>query len=178
MNDFITIHTATPDDAQAIVEVRRSTWLCTYTNEKAGITRKDIEDKINLQTLEEESERARKTIVENPSIKTFVAKDNDKVVGILVVIKGEEINRIGQLYVLSEYQGKGIGTQLMEKGLEWLGNDKDIEFEVATYNTNAINFYKKFGFVENGIGDNPVGQLPSGKKIPEIKMIKRIKEQD
>lgn len=176
MDSTIQILAASPEDAHGIVGVRRSTWLCTYPNEQAGITRKDIEDKINLRSLAEDTERARKTIVENPSIKTFIAKDNNKVVGILVVIRGEANNRIGQLYVLPEYQGKGIGTQLMEKGLDWLGSDKNIEFEVATYNTSAISFYKKFGFVENGIGDNPVGQLPSGKTIPEIKMIKRVEK--
>ena len=61
----------------------------------------------------------------------------------------------------------------MEKALGWLGTDGDIKLEVVSYNFNAINFYKKFGFKETV---NPVGneqpQLPSGKQIPRIVMVR------
>ena len=61
----------------------------------------------------------------------------------------------------------------MHQSLEWLSDDKKIVVEVASYNTKAINFYKSYGFVEDGQAFNPVGNLPNGKTIPETLMVRR-----
>ena len=60
----------------------------------------------------------------------------------------------------------------MENVLEWVDNKKMTICEVARYNKNAIEFYKKFGFTENGITQNEVSKLRSGKEISEIEMVK------
>lgn len=81
---------------------------------------------------------------------------------------------IDAMYVVKELEGKGQGKKLMQKALEWLGTDGDIRLEVVSYNTHAINFYKRFGFQEttNPVIKNKRTQLPSEKKIPRIVMIK------
>jgi hypothetical protein len=43
----------------------------------------------------------------------------------------------------------------------------------TTYNTNAIAFYKKFGFAENRVVHDDIAKLPNGKEIPEVEMIRR-----
>lgn len=51
------------------------------------------------------------------------------------------------------YQGKGIGTQLMERIIEWAkqsGTVEKIELNVRASNTRAIALYKKMGFFEEG----------------------------
>lgn len=50
------------------------------------------------------------------------------------------------MYVAPEAQGKGVGSKLMNQVLDWYGRDQDIYLEVVSYNQNAINFYKRFGF--------------------------------
>lgn len=174
MNNKIVYKMAEPDDAAGIVHVRRTTWLATYPNEQESITYKDIEEKINQRTLEEDIERSAKRLVNQESARVWVAKDNGSVVGFGIGVKEETKNHIGALYILPEYQAKGIGTQLMNLVLEWLGVEKNIDLEVVTYNTKAKEFYKKFGFVEAGPTHNPVGVLPSGKELPQILMIKRF----
>jgi len=84
---------------------------------------------------------------------------------------------IDAMYVVKELQGKGLGKKLMQKAIEWLGNDGDIRLEVVSYNSNAINFYKRFGFQEttNSVSDKRT-QLPSGKQIPRTVMVKDRKK--
>jgi len=61
---------------------------------------------------------------------------------------------------------------LIEVAIFWLGDRKQISLEVVKYNHLAINFYKKFGFIENGPALSDAGKLPNGKHLPEIEMIK------
>ena len=77
------------------------------------------------------------------------------------------------LYVLPDFQGLGIGYNLFQNSLDFLGG-RDLWFQVASYNKKAIDFYKRFGFIENGpvTEHDSVAKLPSGAQIPEIEMIK------
>lgn len=172
--DKITIHDAQPEDAIDIVHLRRKTWLTTYPNAHEGITLEDIEATLNSRTIEKEAEGRKERIQNNHSYHTWVAKQHDKVIGFIEVQRNEPRNNIRALYILHDYQTIGCGSQLMKKGLSWLGNEKEIQCEVVTYNLPAITFYKKFGFIENGHTQNDVAKLPSGKVMPEIEMVKKI----
>jgi GNAT superfamily N-acetyltransferase len=176
----VEVELARPEDAEAISELLRTTWMATYPNAEAGITEEDI----RLRTEGEHGERIPKNIQRwRESIETtdgsravFVARENVKVVGVGApgIIDGKR--RIGALYVLPNMQGKGVGSQLMEKALAWHGMDEDIYLAVASYNQNAINFYKRFGFVET---DTPIvdeGNVYGDTRIPEIEMVLRAKE--
>ena len=79
-------------------------------------------------------------------------------------------NRIRAVYVKSEFHRMGIGRNLMQKALSWLGREKDVIVGVATYNRNAIALYEKLGFQQRGKIISR--SLPSGKFIPEIEMRK------
>ena len=174
MSDNITIEIGTPQDSLGITIVRRETWLSTYPNKEVGITREDIENKLNLRTIDEDVKRLNERISNDSSSRAFVAKNGEKIIGFILVVKGKVQNKVRAFYILSEFQGQGIGGRLMNKALEWLGNDKDLALEVADYNMQAINFYKKFGFVENGVASSPAAKLSDGKEIPEIIMVKKF----
>lgn len=84
---------------------------------------------------------------------TFVALDNDKVIGFLCYFKHEEnpaVGEISAIYVLQDYYGTGVGQKLMDKALEELSDCTSMEIRVLKDNPRAISFYKKNGFDESG----------------------------
>lgn len=174
---MIEIASVTPEDAPGVYKVFKDTWLATYPSESAGISRDDILAKYPDDKYEETMARWRsfyEKINSDPdsaSTLIWTAKEEGHVVGVITIDKTTPV-KIGALYVLPEKQRLGIGRQLMEFVLNYLG-PQDITLNVANYNSKAINFYKKFGFVEVGPIEDPYGVLPSGKRIPEIQMIKQ-----
>lgn len=172
MEDSIQIRTAIPDDAKEMVEVQRITWLATYPNREEGITYKDIEEKVSEMSMHAVERRRKRIEEKSPTMLYLVAVEDDTIIGFLMGSKSEVKNKLSSLYILPEHQGKGVGARLINQAFLWFDTTKSIVLEVAAYNTKAIEFYKKFGFVENGSTTNGVAKLPSGKTIPEIEMIK------
>ena len=173
------IEDAKLEDVERIRTITRDAWLEIYPNEKYGITKEDIAaiDWFNPDELEK---RKRKTEEAKDDTHLWVLKDNkDNVVGFCKVSRdGHKTDIEGQreidaMYVVKELQGRGLGKKLMQKAIEWLGTNGDIRLEVVSYNTNAIKFYEKFRFQETAL---PVSkkrtQLPSGKQIPRIVMMR------
>ena len=61
------------------------------------------------------------------------------------------VNEQGQtelsaIYLLPEYQGKGIGSSLLNTGIEKLKDVKEIHLDVEKENTIGTTFYKVKGF--------------------------------
>lgn len=172
----IRIRDSVPDDVYGIREVQRETWLKTYPNSEEGITVEDILRRFGDDNDPEVKKRIeeRKKKYEDKNIRTWVVEDKNKIVGVCRAIKEGEHNRIGSIYVLPAYQGRGLGRLLIEKASNWLGSKKDILVNVARYNKQAIGFYKKLGFVETGRKGtfDDAAKLPSGKLIPEIELVK------
>ncbi len=166
----INISEAAPEDAVGIQKVQRETWMCTYPNEKLGITPKDIEEKLDEMQIGGIERMI--GYINDKNSRIFVAKDKDTVVAYIGAYKSKEENKLAALYVLSSYHNQGIGTRLMEKVLDFLGEDKKITLDVTSYNTQAIEFYKKFGFIEIGPTHSKYSVLPSGKELPDIGMVR------
>jgi len=70
--------------------------------------------------------------------------------GMWIILDEAHITNIA---VHPEYRGFGIGTMLMESLISIckIENVIGITLEVRVSNQRAINLYKKFGFVEEGI---------------------------
>ena len=88
----------------------------------------------------------------------LVAVVGDRVVGMLSVHtfpnrpRRRHVGAIG-ISVHDEWQGKGIGTALMQAGVDladkWL-NLLRLELEVYTDNESAIRLYERYGFEREG----------------------------
>ncbi len=172
----ITIKRAEPNDGVGVHDVQIRTWLDTYPNNELNISREDIRIRVegkNGERVANKGERWRLTI-EDPESNVFVAKDGDTVVGFVAPHYDAENHqhRIGGLYVLPEYQGLGIGKQLIQKSIETHGRNHDIYLHVVPYNLKTIGFYKKLGFVETGkdVTGSSRG-LDDGRYLPEIEMV-------
>lgn len=170
----IHIREALPDDAEAIRDVQRRTWLATYPNEALGITRADIEARFyeDPATAEARRERRGQSLC-TPPYRAWVALDEADVIGFCIVKQDDRENMIEALYVLPDVQGNGIGKWLLQTAIGWLGADNGITLGIASYNEKAIAFYRAFGFAsDDSVAPTEAFQLPSGASIPEIKMVR------
>ena len=79
-------------------------------------------------------------------VKMFGYVQDDKLISVMGFQKIMDVVLIRHAYTLTEYQGKGIGSSLLEYLLD---KNKDSRLLVGTWSDAkwAIRFYKKFGFV-------------------------------
>lgn len=170
----IKITNAIPEDAWGITNVLYKTWLATYQNEEFGITKEDIEESYKDSFTEENIDKLKNKISNIPeNEKRIVAKIGDMIVGVSTIIRNEDNNQLRTIYVLPEFQGKGIGKILWEEAKKFCDPMKDIIVQVATYNKNTIEFYKKLGFVDKGkrFSDTTWRIKKMGISIPEMEMV-------
>ena len=76
----------------------------------------------------------------------FIAKDNEKVIGIINGHSYYDEIHIDNFIVLEEYRKQHIGTMLMKK-VEELYKDEDFDnFNLTTFEFQAPKFYEKMGY--------------------------------
>lgn len=169
----IEIVPANPKDVKGMQEVFYRTWLATYPNEEFGITVDDIEDRFKDRLTEEYlAKRAEKIANPDEGETLLFAKDGDNVVGVCGIVTREDVNQLRAIYVLPEYQGRGIGWMMWKEAQKHFNSNKDIIVQVATYNQNAIDFYKKLGFVDTGKRwEDDKFKMKSGATFPELEMV-------
>lgn len=174
----VEIERAAPDDAEIICDIRDRAWLEAYPNAELGITPEDI--KLNAQGRDGVFVPRRIAHLKDKlanddgtGLTTFVAKVDGKVVGYIDPQIDEQNRRsIAAIYVAPEVQGRGIGGQLMQKVLDLYGRDEDIYLEVVSYNKNAIEFYKQFGFEEtDAIVPEEESRPDYMKSLPQTEMV-------
>ena len=84
----------------------------------------------------------------------FIAKDDDKVIGIITGNSYYKEVHIGDLIVLEEYRHNHIGSKLIQKVNDYF-KDKGFEnMNLTTYAFQAPEFYKKCGFNVEFIREN------------------------
>ena len=81
-------------------------------------------------------------------LRMFGYKKNNNIVGVIGIQQMEVVTLIRHAYILTDYQGKGIGKKLLTYLLE---TNKKNSLLVGAWSqaTWAIDFYKKFGFVQH-----------------------------
>lgn len=159
---------ALPTDAEGIARVQAETWIATYPNEEAGIHREDIE---SLHFTGPEYVHNWQRSLETPKVdrQAWVIREEGAVIGYCVARKGGDVNRLQAIYVSPHHQGKGLGKKLMDVALVWLGNEKDVVLDVASYNLPSISFYEHLGFRKTG--KDGLHVVPGGSlSIPQTEM--------
>lgn len=145
-------------DATLVGPVHLQAWFETYINPEVGVDERWILDNMGHVALVSGTEfRAKmfqKIIDGNANIYYRVARDKiGRIVGFCgATATNDDIdsNIIDAIYLLDEAKGCGLGQQMMDGMLEWLGKAKPIKVEVLSYNNHAITFYQKNGFVFTG----------------------------
>lgn len=161
------------EDVEAATHVRLQSWLDTYVNDEAGVTREWIKVRNREQlTAEKMADRKRRLMTSNSA--GWVAKDADgTIIGVINPYRdAKNVQHVGSLYVDKRWHGEGVGGELMRRMIEWSDPTQPIELGIATYNGRARVFYHKWGFKEIAGSETLFDNM-----IPEVKMIRKGEEQ-
>lgn len=140
----ITYRKATIKDCYSIAKLKGEIWDTTYR----GIYSDALIDNYDIT----KNKLIFEGIVSNPNYSLYVAMDNQIIIGFMSC--GEPYRpflkykkEIGLLYILKEYQRKGIGKMLFLIAKDIVRKSENDEFFVSVnkYNTNAIQFYIAIG---------------------------------
>ena len=87
---------------------------------------------------------------------TFEAWEDDILVGLIAVYFNDLNRRVGfitNVSVVKKYMGMGVASVLLENCIEYATQNEfaEVQLEVDKANIPAINFYKKFNFVNEDI---------------------------
>lgn len=143
MNEIL-IRKAFIKDCEELSKIKRQVWETTYR----GIYPNDKLDNYDY----EKQEHKFKDMVNNPDINLYVVLKSEKIIGYMS--EGKPVRpfknykqEIGLLYLLKEYQGKGIGRKLFDLAYESIKSKGHKEFFISCnkYNYSSQIFYKKMG---------------------------------
>lgn len=82
--------------------------------------------------------------------KGWVCEINSRIVGFTIVDLQE--NNVWALFIHPDFEGRGIGRKLHHLMLDWyFSNTKTTLWLGTAFNTRAEKFYKKAGWIENGL---------------------------
>ena len=155
------------EDTDEIQKVLYNTWVASYAD---FIPLTDIQWYFNNYY----SEISFAQLFDDPSSSSIVAQVKKHIVAYARIKCAEEENRcfLESLYVLPQFQGRGIGLELLSKVEQKAaeGSYKQLWLRVMSQNNPSIQWYKKLGFqfVEESpfvIGKSTVKHLVGYKDI-------------
>jgi GNAT superfamily N-acetyltransferase len=87
----------------------------------------------------------------------FVLNSEEVVVGVVATVIHKGDCELAKMTVRKGYTGRGYANVLMKESIQWAkdNNYPFIELLSSTKLENAINIYKKFGFVTTHLGSHP-----------------------
>lgn len=152
-------------DIESLAKVHYESWITTYK----GIVPDSYLDSLSLESYIEKHH-----MFNAPCI---VAEVDGKVVGFLMYSKdkdedtSDKCGEIMVIYLLQEYQHKGIGTLLMNEAEKRMKSEFDqLSLWVLEDNIPTVKFYEKMGFEKDGKYE--LEEL--GNVLRETRMIKNI----
>ena len=166
------IRLANENDCKELSELKHQVWTETYR----GIYSDDKIDNFNYL----KNEKSFFDLINNKSIDLYIVEDQNRIVGYMSC--GTPLRPykdykqdVGLLYLLKEYQKKGIGKDLFNIACKSIKENGYKKFFISCnkYNTPAQAFYKKMGGIVDYIDDDNID-----KSLPQIKFIYKIKEVD
>ncbi|MDP2585845.1 MAG: GNAT family N-acetyltransferase [Candidatus Levybacteria bacterium] len=172
----IIIKRAEKKNASEITKVLLSSWLYAYPNETYQISESEIREKFG--DVEEKTAgigNFLESIQDRSDVNYLIAEVNHKVTGFIYAFRPQtQLLYINALYVDPDFHRTGIGSSLLSKLISLNQNISQISVDVVSYNTHAISFYEKKGFLYQCQSKTPFGHFPNGKTVPETHMVKSL----
>lgn len=128
-------------DIDQIMEIQKAAIKDAYVGSRYGITEEMVEADYN-------DDKKQKFLGFFKTTKYFVAEDNNKLVG---VVSASNDSKIRTMWILPEFQSKGVGSKLLTMALEYLQDKPEIYLTTGNQQEGrAIKFYEKFAFKRTG----------------------------
>lgn len=151
------------EDIKQVQDVAKESWHATYE----GIIPREIQDNFLQAAYSNEMMERRLN-----STFLYVAEVENKIVGFA---NFSPVNHDGQaelsaIYLSPAYQGRGIGTALLEAGVNNIANIEEIYLDVEKENTIGTAFYTAKGFtIMNEFDDNFDGHI-----LKTVRMVLKV----
>jgi ribosomal protein S18 acetylase RimI-like enzyme len=133
-----------------------------------------LRDPSERTTTDEEQKKSITRILSSTHSTFLVAEESDQLLGFIAIL-GDDLNKKRHskyiaMGIRSEFQGKKIGSALMEEAISFCSqqNASRIELTVITTNLKAVSLYKKFGFEIEGTRRNSL--MVQGHLVDEYLM--------
>ena len=172
----IEITKAVPADVLGIRDLEYKTWMATYPGSKSGITPEDIDwyfTKFKKSFSPQNIEKTEEEIKELPEDQHVVVAKNEegKIVGYAWLMKSDDENELGAIYIDTSYQGANLGKKIWSEAVSFFDAGKKTRLTVEENNSRAIAFYGKLGFEDT---NRRLANLkfPSGAEFREIEMLR------
>ena len=155
--NLIQINPSFTSDAELALEklqtdLQEITWRLTYRPLKTPF------DKGHGYDLRGDELAAIKQRLQSGKCLQLVAKDNDRIVGLLEVEPSDwrAVGWIWNILIDKDYRQRGLGRQFICQAVAWAKerNLQALVAETQTNNINACRFYAHMGFVPGGIDDH------------------------
>jgi diamine N-acetyltransferase len=149
-----------PGDESALSLVAQATILETYAGVAEG-------DDLVAYAIAKSSVAECGRFVASEQMRAWIAETTigKCAVGYAVAVSDEHANsfssfELKRLYVFYRFHGSGLGRRLLEDVLSFANGMKSetIWLQVHEANNHAIQFYKRFGFVQTGVELFPAGK--------------------
>ncbi|MCG7344897.1 GNAT family N-acetyltransferase [Sporosarcina sp. ACRSL] len=139
---FITIEKATITDAEKLTEMMKRTF---DEEAKKWLSNQDDAIDYNIQPPGYSSIEMTKYMIRE--LEYFkVLQDNEIIGGIIITISGTSFGRIDRIFVDPIYQGKGIGSRIINLVEEEFPNVGIWDLETSSKQMNNHYFYEKMGY--------------------------------
>lgn len=159
----ITIRKMHYEDTKQVQNIAKTTWNATYE----GIIPLEVQNNFLSLNYSDESmkQRIERSIV-------YVAEVEGKVVGFANYSKVRDGGKVelAAIYLYPEFQGRGIGTALLQQAVKELEGIKEVYINVEKDNKIGMNFYEAKGFEivkESDVEFN-------GHILKQVRMVKKV----
>lgn len=131
------------NDLQTLRKITWQSWISTYSS---FIPESDLRSYFDINY----KEASFLSMFDDPLTHGFIAETDDQIAGYLRLFFNQDENRlyIPSLYFLPDFQGQGMGRQLL-KAAEGYAGEKGVDrlwIGVMAKNRQALVFYRKVGF--------------------------------
>ncbi|MEK6190212.1 MAG: GNAT family N-acetyltransferase [Carnobacterium alterfunditum] len=126
-------------DIEQVQDIAKKTWNATYE----GLIPLDVQEKFLSSAYNDNrmQQRMEKSLI-------LVANTSEKVVGFANFsrVTDDGIVGLAAIYIYPEYQGRGIGSALLNQGIKELHGVKEVFVDVEKENLSGIKFYEAKAF--------------------------------